>query len=389
MITAGRAGTRPLAVLAMAAVNVLVAATAACSGTDGGTSGPAATAAPSRAESEAATRPPAQSEPAAVDRPRTLISGLSVPWAIAFLPGGNALVTERGSGRLLQVTPQGRTLQTDVIEGVSPSGEGGLLGVAVSPDFATDRYIFVYFTADDDNRVVRYRYGDRGLSDPVAIVTGIPKGDIHNGGRLAFGPDGYLYASTGEIGDVGHAQDRDSLAGKILRMTVDGRPAPGNPFGNLVWTYGHRNVQGLAWDRHGRMYATEFGQYTYDEINLIEKGRNYGWPQAEGMGGKPGFTDPLLTWSTDEASPSGLAYADGALWAAALRGRRLWRVPLDDSGRTGRPVALYTGDYGRLRAVVTAPDGMLWVSTSNWDGRGDPRDGDDRILVVPPATSAD
>ncbi|WP_433497683.1 PQQ-dependent sugar dehydrogenase [Sphaerimonospora sp. CA-214678] len=388
MIIAGGARARPLTALAMAAVTVLGAASAACSGSDGVTPEPAATAAPPSAETEPAARPSPEREPAAVDGPRTLISGLSVPWAIAFLPDGDALVTERDSTRLLRVTPQGRRRQIDVIEGVSPSGEGGLLGVAVSPDFATDHYIFLYFTADDDNRVVRYRYGDRGLSDPVAIVTGIPKGGIHNGGRLAFGPDGHLYASTGEIGDTGLAQDRNSLAGKILRMTVDGRPAPGNPFGNLVWTYGHRNVQGLAWDRHGRMYATEFGQNTYDEINLIEKGRNYGWPEVEGMGRKPGFTDPLLTWSTDEASPSGLAYADGALWAAALRGRRLWRIPLDDSGRTGSPVALYTGDYGRLRAVATAPDGKLWVSTSNRDGRGEPRDGDDRILVVPPSASA-
>ncbi|GIH70643.1 oxidoreductase [Sphaerimonospora thailandensis] len=375
-----RRATAPRTAITMVVIAVLSTALAACSGTDGGSAPPA---------SRVATAQPSAdgSDPASVDGPRTLVRGLSVPWAIAFLPGGDALVTERDSARLFRVTPQGRRRQIDVIEGVSPSGEGGLLGVAVSPAYSTDRYIFLYFTADDDNRIVRYRYGDRGLSDPVAIVTGIPKGGIHNGGRLAFGPDGCLYASTGETGDEGQAQDRDSLAGKILRMTLDGRPAPGNPFGSLVWTYGHRNVQGLAWDGDGRMYATEFGQNTYDEINLIEKGRDYGWPDVEGVGGKPGFTDPLLTWSTDEASPSGLAYAEGSLWAAALRGRRLWRVPLDGSGRPGRPVALYSGEYGRLRAVATAPDGTLWVSTSNRDGRGDPRDGDDRILVIPPSRS--
>ncbi|GAB3906414.1 hypothetical protein GCM10027612_77670 [Microbispora bryophytorum subsp. camponoti] len=233
-----------------------------------------------------------------------------MPWAIAFLPGGDALVTERESARLLRVTPRGQVHEAGVIEGVSASGEGGLLGVAVSPRYAADHFVFVYFTAQNDNRIVRYRYDGR-LSDRRVIVSGIPKGAIHNGGRLAFGPDGYLYASTGETGERGMAQERSSLGGKILRMTVDGRPAPGNPFGTLVWTYGHRNVQGLAWDGRGHMYATEFGQNTYDEINLIEKGHNYGWPEVEGVSGRPGYTDPLLTWSTAEASPSGLAYARG------------------------------------------------------------------------------
>ncbi|MEV4321356.1 PQQ-dependent sugar dehydrogenase [Microbispora rosea] len=317
--------------------------------------------------------------------PRTLVTGLRVPWAIAFLPGGDALVTERESARLLRVTPSGQVREVAVIEGVSASGEGGLLGVAVSPRYAADHFVFVYFTAGIDNRIVRYRYDGR-LSDRRVLVSGIPKGAIHNGGRLAFGPDGYLYASTGETGERGMAQDKKSLGGKILRMTADGRPAPGNPFGTLVWTYGHRNVQGMAWDDRGHMYATEFGQNTYDEINLIEKGHNYGWPEVEGVGGRPGYTDPLLTWSTAEASPSGLAYARGALWAAALRGERLWRVPVDGSGRAGRPAALYTGEYGRLRAVAVAPDGTLWVGTSNRDGRGSPRDGDDRILVVRPSS---
>ncbi|GII55755.1 oxidoreductase [Planotetraspora thailandica] len=315
--------------------------------------------------------------------PRTLVSDLSVPWAIGFLPDGDALVTERDSARLLLVKPNGQARTIGTIEGVSPSGEGGLLGVAVSPKYTSDRYVFVYFSAEGDNRVVRYRYDGR-LSDPVAIVTGIPRGSIHNGGRLAFGPDGYLYVATGETGERPLSQDTNSLAGKILRMTVDGKPAPGNPFGNLVWSYGHRNVQGLAWDSGGRMYATEFGQNTYDEINRIEKGHNYGWPEVEGMGRDRRYTNPLLTWTTDEASPSGLAYADGSLWAAALRGQRLWRIPLSAEGTVGRPVALYTGEFGRLRAVTTAPDGSLWIGTSNKDGRGSPRPGDDRILVLTP-----
>ncbi|GIH29552.1 oxidoreductase [Acrocarpospora phusangensis] len=314
--------------------------------------------------------------------PRTLVEGLEVPWAIAFLPGGDALVTERDTARLMRVTAAGQAGEVGRIDGVSPAGEGGLLGVAVSPTFDKDHYVFVYFTAEADNRIVRYAY-DQRLSDPVTIVQGIPKGGNHNGGRLAFGPDGFLYAATGEVGDRGLSQEKESLGGKILRMDMQGAPAPENPFGTLVWSMGHRNVQGLAWDDAGNMYAAEFGQNTYDEINLIKPGGNYGWPEVEGVSDDNLYINPIVTWSTDEASPSGLAYADGSLWAAALRGQRLWQVPVTDQGTAGKPVARYVDEFGRMRAVATAPDGPLWASTSNLDGRGDPRPGDDRILIVP------
>ncbi|MEU8117584.1 PQQ-dependent sugar dehydrogenase [Spirillospora sp. NPDC049024] len=335
---------------------------------------------------EGRTPPPASTAPSgtpsgAPGTPRTVADGLKVPWAVAFLPGGDALVTERDTGRLLRVTPSGRRTTVGTVPGVDAQGEGGLLGVAVSPSFGTDRFVYLYYTAASDNRVVRATYDGR-LSDLKPIVTGIPKGSIHNGGRLAFGPDKMLYISTGETGEGGKAQDKNSLAGKILRVTPEGAPASGNPFGTRVWTYGHRNVQGLAWDGAGRMYATEFGQNRFDEINLIQKGRNYGWPVVEGVGHRKGFTDPLLTWTTDEASPSGLAFAGGSLWAAALRGERLWQIPLS-GGKAERPIARFQGRYGRLRAVVRAPNGSLWVTTSNTDGRGDPRPGDDRILDVP------
>ncbi|TMR07073.1 PQQ-dependent sugar dehydrogenase [Actinomadura soli] len=313
--------------------------------------------------------------------PRRIAAGLKVPWAIAFLPGGDALVTERDSANLVRVTPSGEWEQVGKVPGVEPGGEGGLMGVAVSPAYATDRLIYLYYTAASDNRVVRATFDGR-LGTPQPIVTGIPKGFNHNGGRLEFGPDKMLYITTGEVGDEGLSQDKDSLGGKILRVTPDGKPAPGNPFGNRVWTYGHRNVQGLAWDDRGRLFATEFGQNRFDEINLIEKGKNYGWPDVEGVGGRDGFTDPLLTWSTGEASPSGLAYAGGSLWVAALRGERVWQVPLDD-GRTGRPAARYNSEYGRVRAAVRAPDGSVWIATSNHDGRGEPGRDDDRILSIP------
>ncbi|OUC94120.1 glucose sorbosone dehydrogenase [Streptosporangium minutum] len=329
-------------------------------------------------------RPPASAAAAAPPgTPRTLVEDLPVPWGIAFLPGGDALVTERDTARLLRVTAAGKVTEVGEIGDVRPDGEGGLLGVAVSPVFTEDHYVFLYFTSAQDNRIVRYRY-DRGLTDATVLLDGIPKGPIHNGGRLAFGPDGYLYASTGETGDRALAQDLGSMAGKILRMTVDGKPAPGNPSANLLWSYGHRNVQGMAWDPSGRMYASEFGSSSFDEINLIRKGGNYGWPEVEGAGGSPRFIDPIVTWSTDEASPSGMAYADGSLWVGALRGRRLWQVPLAADGTAGTPVARFKGRYGRLRAVAAAPGGSLWIGTSNKDGRGSPVPGDDRILVLTP-----
>ena len=319
--------------------------------------------------------------PAEPGEPRAVATGLEVPWAVAFLPGGDALVTERDSARLLRVTPSGATTTVATVPGVEPGGEGGLMGVAVSPDYSSDHLIYLYYTAASDNRVVRAVY-DGGLGTQEPVVTGIPKAGNHNGGRIEFGPDEMLYITTGDAGDGSRSQDRDSLGGKILRVTPDGKAAPGNPFGNRTWTYGHRNVQGLAWDDEDRLYATEFGQNRFDEINLIEKGKNYGWPEVEGTGNREGFTNPLLTWTTAEASPSGLAYADGSLWAAALRGERLWEVPLDD-GRAGRPEAHFASGYGRLRAVVTAPGGSLWFTTSNKDGRGDPAANDDRIINVP------
>lgn len=206
---------------------------------------------------------------------------------------------------------------------------------------------------------------------------------IHNGGRIAFGPDKMLYAGTGESGDTGLSQDRKSLGGKILRMTPDGEPAPGNPFpGSPVYSYGHRNVQGLAWDDKQRLFASEFGQDTWDELNAIKPGDNYGWPEAEGKGGGSGFHDPVAQWSTDEASPSGIAYAEGSVWMAGLRGERLWRIPLKGTAAAADPQAFLEGEYGRLRTVAPAGGDKLWLVTSNTDGRGDAKGGDDRILEL-------
>ena len=315
---------------------------------------------------------------------RTVATGLAVPWGIDFLPDGHALVNERDSARLLDVSPSGQVTVVGTVSGVQPGGEGGLLGLAVSPTFASDSLVYLYYTAASDNRIVRATYTDGRLGPQQVVLSGLPKGTIHNGGRIAFGPDGMLYAGVGETGNTALSQDLSSLGGKIIRITPSGAAAPGNPFGTPVWSYGHRNVQGLAWDDEGRMFATEFGQNQLDEVNRIEPGNNYGWPIVEGPGGGSAYTDPLLTWTTAEASPSGAGILDGSLWVAGLRGRRLWQVPLTGDGGVGTPVAHLSGEYGRLRNAAAAPDGTLWVTTSNRDGRGTPTAGDDRILALTP-----
>lgn len=313
----------------------------------------------------------------------TVARDLEVPWGIGFLPDGSALVTERDSGRILQVAG-GQVTEVGRIDETRAEGESGLLGLAVSPSYAEDKRVFVYTSTDSDNRVLRMRFDQGRIGRPTAILTGIPRGFIHDGGRLAFGPDGHLYVSTGETGEPELAQQRDTTAGKILRITQDGDPAPGNPDPESpVWTLGHRNVQGLAFDDTGRLWASEFGASTWDELNLIEKGTNYGWPQVEGRGSLREFRNPQVVWRTSEASPSGLAFVDGRLWLASLRGERLWRIDVEGQ-RASKPTDFLVGEYGRMRTVAVAPDGNLWVTTSNRDGRGDPAASDDRILLVRP-----
>nr|WP_263106788.1 PQQ-dependent sugar dehydrogenase [Kitasatospora sp. DSM 101779] len=318
----------------------------------------------------------------------TVAEGLNTPWGVARLPGGALMVGSRDTGRILRIDPKtGARTDVGTVPGVDAFVEGGLLGLAVGPNGR----LYAYYTATDDNRIVSFAYDPSRptgaqLTDPRAVLTGIPKGDNHDGGRLAFGPDGLLYVGTGETGRSGLAQDRDSLGGKILRITPDGAPAPGNPFpGSPVYSLGHRNVQGLAWDSQGRLWASEFGQNTWDELNLIEPGANYGWPVVEGKAGRSGYTDPVVQWRPVDASPSGIAYADGAIWMAGLRGQRLWRIPLNGDGTAGTPTAVLDHTAGRLRTVVAEPDGTLLVTTSNTDGRGDPRPGDDRILRFRPS----
>ena len=317
-------------------------------------------------------------------RPEVVATGLEVPWGVAFLPDGSALVAERMRARIMQVRPGAAPVQVATVPNVSPIGEGGLLGLAVSPTYAQDNLVYAYYTSATDNRIVRFTLANP--QNQQVLVSGIPRGSIHDAGRLAFGPDGMLYASTGDAGQSANAQNVQSLGGKILRMRPDGSVPPDNPFpGSLVYSLGHRNVQGLAWDAQGQLWATEFGQNTWDEINLIVAGGNYGWPTVEGRGNNPNFRDPLVVWTTAESSPSGLAQANNTLFAGALRGTRLWLIPLTGNGNVGTPTVELQGAFGRLRTVMVGPDGYLWVTTSNRDGRGVPAASDDRVIRFPPS----
>ncbi|MFI0817742.1 PQQ-dependent sugar dehydrogenase [Streptomyces sp. NPDC021098] len=313
----------------------------------------------------------------------TVSSGWSIPWGLSWLPDGSALITERDSFKLFKLTQSGTKTQVGTVPNVvTTSGEGGLMGLAVSPNWNTDHYVYLMHTASDGNRIARMTYDGSSLSGYKALVTGIKKNKYHNGGRLKFGPDGYLYATTGEAQTPDLAQDKNSLNGKILRMTTDGKPAPGNPFGTLVYSLGHRNPQGLTWDAQGRLWEAELGNSTYDELNLIEAGKNYGWPTCEGSCSTSGMTSPKRQWSVGDASPSGVTYADGALYMAALRGERLWRIPVDGTS-AGTPKAYYTSSYGRLRTVETVPGkNTLWLSTTNADNNGGEPDGADKVFQV-------
>ncbi|MCX4765183.1 PQQ-dependent sugar dehydrogenase [Streptomyces sp. NBC_01275] len=378
------------AVLAVLAANALLL-TAGCSSDGGGSADGGADASPSGATSAASSPSAEETPPAkgAVTVVRTVAEGLNTPWGLAPLPEGGLLVASRDQGTITLVDEKtGEKTELGEVAGVSAAGEGGLLGLALSPDYASDHMIYAYFTSASDNRIVRVIYdpkrpaGDQ-LGAPDTVFKGIPKGMIHNGGRIAFGPDGMLYAGTGESGDRGLAQDKKSLGGKILRLTPEGEPAPGNPFPDSpVYSYGHRNVQGLAWDSKQRLFASEFGQDTWDELNAIVPGADYGWPNAEGASDDAKYRDPIAQWHTDDASPSGIAYAEGSIWMAGLKGQRLWRIPLKGTTASADPQSFLQGEYGRLRTVVSAGGDRLWVTTSNTDGRGAPKKDDDRILEL-------
>ncbi len=313
-----------------------------------------------------------------------LAKGLDVPWGMAFLPDGTALVTERDTGRILKVGPDSDAEGLTVAEAqrlteVRATGDGGLLGIAVSPKYETDKTVYVYYTTAKDNRIGKLVFGGR----LTPILTGIPRAGDVNGGALAFGPDGFLYAGTADGTPTGtQAQNAKSLGGKILRMTTAGKPAPGNPVkDSLVWSSGHRNVQGIAWDKTKRMYASESGQKKSGELNVIAKGKNYGWPKADGAGSDSKLTNPMFSWTVAESGCSGVAVLEQTVATACLLGKRVNLLNVTENGTVlGTPQSLLVGEYGRLRGLVTAPDGSLWAGTSNQEDAGDPAPDDDRII---------
>lgn len=318
--------------------------------------------------------------PAALES-RTVTTGLTSPWGLSATSEEAVLLSERDTGRILRLDPgSGEREELRTLPDVVPGGEAGLLGVALTPD---ESELLAYYTVEESSRIVSMPWDGESLGEPEVLLEGIPGGaGYHQGGALVVGPDDLLYVGTGDNGVPESAQDRGSLSGKVLRLTLDGQPAPGNPFDDEVYSYGHRNVQGLAFDDEGRLWASEFGANAWDELNLIEAGANYGWPQVEGSGGGEGLTDPVVVWRTEDASPSGLAYWDGSLWMAALRGERLWEIPLaEGADLVEQPVAHLAGELGRLRSVLALSDALLLV-TSNTDGRGEVRDGDDRALLL-------
>ncbi|WP_025274721.1 PQQ-dependent sugar dehydrogenase [Haloglycomyces albus] len=338
------------------------------------------TACTSEPDNEENATPSPEPTPSTTPQERTEVvsDNLDVPWSIAFY-NETLLVSERDSTRILELDDEGEARSIGTIDAAVPNGEGGLLGLAVA-----DGYLFTYFTADDENRIERRELsgepGSLEFGASETVVDGIPAAGHHNGGRIAIGPDGMLYVTTGDAGNTGNAQDLDSLAGKILRMTPSGGVPDDNPFADsLVFSFGHRNPQGIAWADDGTLYSSEFGQDTWDELNVIEAGGNYGWPEVEGVADRDGFIDPVQQWRPAEASPSGIEVYEGAVYIANLRGERLFEVPLSDPTTVTEH---FVGDYGRIRDVIVGNDGSLWMVTNNTDGRGDPSDTDDRIIRV-------
>jgi glucose/arabinose dehydrogenase len=315
-------------------------------------------------------------------QPVDIATGLFIPWSVAFVDDV-ALVSERNTGEIFAFRPEEKPRSIGRVPNVSARLDGGLLGLAVLNKNGAV-WVYAYHSTTKENRIVRMPYREGALGDPEILLAGLAGGRGHNGGRIAFGPDGMLYAAVGESQIPALSQDANALGGKILRMTPDGGVPADNPTkGSLVYALGLRNPQGLAWDDGGGLWATDFGDKAWDELNRIEPGKNYGWPVVEGRGGNPDYVDPVVQWRPQDAGPSGLTYVNGTFFIAGLTGQRVWSVTFDSNGS---PImqAYYTGTYGRIRDVLQGHDGKLWFVTNNTDGRRvTPRAGDDRILAVP------
>jgi glucose/arabinose dehydrogenase len=322
-----------------------------------------------------------------------VVPNLSIPWGMAFLPDGNLLFCERG-GRISLYNNADGSVTPINSRNVNATGEAGLLGIAIDPLFATNHYVYLYENFDS-NRVYRMKLENKILTEDKLIVGGIPTAQNHDGGALKFGPDGYLYIGTGDALKPNMAQDKKSLSGKILRVDRDGNIPPGNPFNSRIWSYGHRNVQGFSWTASGVMLATEhgpsieFGWCCHDEINLIEPGKNYGWPLALAGTETDSLTPPLIQSGMDTWAPSGCTYLGKAsIWpnvllVATLRGQRLIRFYLAGDGRSFVSASDTLADtYKRLRNVVEASDGTIYFGTSNAGSNNPATDGIDKIYRI-------
>lgn len=317
------------------------------------------------------------------------VENLEVPWAIAFLPDGNLLVTER-PGRVRFIDKNGKLDESPllVLEDVKNAGEGGLLGITIHPDFKNNNFIYLYYTygfsgSNTLNRVVRYTLENKKLINRSIIVDQIPGSSNHNGGRIKFGPDNFLYITTGDAQNPSLAQDKNSLAGKILRVTDEGKAAFDNPLNNLVYSYGHRNPQGLAWDEKGQLFETEHGPVAHDEINIIQKGGNYGWPNITGDEKQSGMITPLTNSGNSTWAPAGTAHINGSLFFGGLRGQALFEAKINQDNIT-TVSEHFKNEFGRIREVTLGPNNLLYITTSNLDGRGTPGPSDDKIIIVDP-----
>jgi glucose/arabinose dehydrogenase len=312
-----------------------------------------------------------------------------IPWGLVTLADGTILYNRRDAHDIIHLNP---TTGTKTTVGTVPNventdGEGGLTGLAISPSFATDHWLYIMHTSPSDNRIVRIKYENGALNtgSEQILISGILRNKFHDGGRLRFGPDGKLYASTGDAQNGDNAQNKNGLNGKILRLNADGSVPSDNPFGNYVWSYGHRNPQGLSFDSQGRLWEQEFGNSIMDETNLITKSGNYGWPACEGTAGTcgtAGFIAPKQTYATAAGSCSGIAIVRDVLYAACQRGTRIYRAVISGSGLTNVQ-QYFVGTYGRLRTVEPAPDGGLWLTTtSTGDKDGIPDNSNEQIFHV-------
>lgn len=333
--------------------------------------------------------------PAGTDsQTQVIATNLDTPWAVAVLPDGSLLVTER-PGRVRFIDAEGKLSPTlaATLPGVKEIGEGGLLGIALDPTFSTNKTVYLYYTyagaADSLNRVVKMTYDDatHTLSGEQTILDAIPGNSNHNGGRIKFGPDKRLYIGTGDAQEPSLAQNTTSLGGKILRVTTEGKAAPGNPFNSPIYSYGHRNVQGLAWASDGSLWATEHGrsgvQSGLDELNRIEAGKNYGWPDIEGNKTQSGMETPKQNSGSTTWAPSGAAFLGTSLFFSGLRGQTLYEAVIKD-GKVLEVKEHLKDQVGRIREVVLGPNNMLIITTSNQDGRGKPIESDDRVILVDP-----